>query len=289
MDAAIKRTRSVNWKFIGVAVGSAALLTLGAILTKLSFAPFIIRWASPFGSDWSTIFRPAIMGGGYIIPGFFSPPWLLAIMAPFSLLPRGIDVVVIVIVSIASWIFVMRRLGASALVIALMLMTPQLWWGIIYGNVDFLVPLGLVLPPQIGLFFVLSKPQAGFGIAIFWLFEAWRKGGLLRVAWTFGPIAVVSLLACIPFGFWPAHLFAANATYWNISPFPYLVPVGLIFLYRAVRNRQQGLSIISAPFLAPYVGVQSLPVAVLGLLPSQTEAIIAIVSLWFIWLMCGTT
>ena len=75
----------------------------------------------------------------------------------------------IILISIVAWIIAMRRLGASLIVILLMFMTPQLWWSIVYGNLDFLVVLGIILPSPLGLFFVLSKPQAGAGIAIYWL------------------------------------------------------------------------------------------------------------------------
>jgi hypothetical protein len=75
----------------------------------------------------------------------------------------------------------------------------------------------------------------------------------------------------IPYGFWPLAMLDASQTPWNATPFPLLLPVGLVLLYRAIRYRQQGLSVMAAPFLAPYVGVNSLPVAVVGLLPSQIE------------------
>ena len=283
----------INWPFVRRSTLFASLITLGGYLLATAFIPFIIRWAYPYGGDWMRYFRPAIVTlfsgvSPYIITGFFSPPWVPVLLSPFALLSPGAGAVAIAIVGLSSWIFAMRRLGASVLVITMMLMTPNLLWGTTYANIDWMIPLGLVLPPQVGLFFVLAKPQAGVGIALFWLFEAWRRGGFREVMRVFAPIAIVSLAFLIPFGFWPLNLFNATAKYWNISPFPYLVPVGLIFLYRAIRDKQQGLAILAGPFISPYVTVLNLPVAILGLLPSQVETIIAILGLWIAWLIRGS-
>lgn len=259
-----------RWPFVIRTATTAILLLVGFGFAFTTFFPYIITHTIPIGADWVKVFRPAIFSHTpYAIDGFFSPPWVLMLLSPFSLLPPGVDVAALLIISLFVWIFVMRRLGISRLAVILMLLTPQLWWGIVYANIDFFVPLGLILPPQIGLFFVLSKPQAGIGIAIFWFFDAFLHGGLRHAARIFAPVAIFSVLACIPFGFWPAELFNATAMGWNIaSNFPYLVPVGIIMLYQSVKEGKQGLAIASGPFLSPYVGVQSLPVAILGLLTS---------------------
>jgi hypothetical protein len=284
---------TVRWSFVSKTTGAVALLICGLYLAAVSFIPFSVFHNPQFAPDWYAIFRPAanaLLSGisPYAIDGFFSPPWVAVLMSPFALLPPGVDVAVMSLASYVAWIIAARRLGATPFIIILaILLNPYIIWSTFTGNNDWIVALGLVLPPQIGLFFVLAKPQAGIGIVIFWLFEAWRRNGWREVVRVFAPISIVSLLACIPFGFWPAHLFEATSKYWNLSPFPVLLPVGVIMLYRAIRDRRQGLAIISSPFVSPYVTVLNLPVVMLGLLPSRTETIIAIVSLWLLWFVRG--
>lgn len=278
---------SVRLSFV---IKSAAFLLPLALGVVLAFASYIPAFTNPavsgdaYGNDWR-VFRDAIRSGDpYAHPEFFSPPWVLIPLAPFAILPPGVDILALMAVSLSAWVFSMRRLGAGWYIVALMLLTPQLWWMVWFGNIDFFVPLGLIMPPQIGLFFVLSKPQAGFTIALFWLAEAFHRGGIREVVRVFAPITLVSLVSCIPFGFWPLEMLDATDVAWNISPFPLLIPIGAILLYRAIRDRRQGFAVLASPFVSPYVGVQSLPIVVLGLLPSRTETIIAITCLWFIWL-----
>lgn len=282
--------KNINWKFVFSAI---ALITLGLVFAWFSWIPFMRNWAA-FGGDWWDIFRPAITNilsgeSPYTVDGFFSPPWVLLIMLPFTLLTPPLDMVAIIAVSLGVFVLILRKLGASWLVITLFLITPNLWWGMIYGNVDFLVALGFILPPQIGLLFVLAKPQIGAAIALFWIVEAWRKGNMREVVKVSAPFFVTVLLSFVFFGWWLSSMSLATTRYWNIANFPYLLPIGAVMLFKAVQLRKQGLAITSGIFLSPYIGVQSIPIALFGLLPSEKETIIAIISLWFVWFVRGTT
>src|SRR5690606_38971700 len=70
-------------------------------------------------------------------------------------------------------------------------------------NIDWLPLVGFVLPPQIGLFFILIKPQMGLAVALFWLVEAWREGGLREVIRVFGPVGAALALSLALYGLWP--------------------------------------------------------------------------------------
>lgn len=275
-----------RWHFVLRHVAFWLPLALGLAFVLFSYIPAFTNpdvSGDTYGYDWR-IFRSAILSGApYDNPEFFSPPWVLVILAPFTLLPPGVDIVTLIAVSLFAWIFAARRLGSDWYCVVLLLLTPQLWWSVWFGNIDVLIPLGLIMPPQIGLFLVLSKPQIGFAVALFWLIESIRSGGLRKALQIYAPIIIISLLACIPFGFWPARLIGAINTGWNLSPFPLLIPFGTVLIYRAIRDRKQGLALISGPFFAPYFGTQSLPVMVYGLFPSRIEVVIAILGLWTIW------
>lgn len=278
--------KSIHWKFIARVSTYTILIILGIYLSVTLF--ILYSTVHIFGWDWNHTFKPAIVGGNpYKLSSFFSPPWVIILLAPFAWLPPGLDMIAIIVVSVAAWILALRKLRAPLIVTLLLLMTPQLLFGILSGNIDFLLPLGLLLPPPLGLFFVLAKPQIGAGLAIFWIIESFQRGGWKQALITITPIAAVSLFFCIPFGFWPMQLVDAVGTSWNISPFPYLTGAGIILLIRAIQTHRSGLAIISSLFMSPYMSPHSLPIVVLGLLPSKMESILVIISLWTAWMIRG--
>lgn len=279
---------SIQWQYIIRLAIRITVLGVGLFLFITLFAPSLILTALPLGLDWTGTFLPAIASGDpYNHPAFYSPPWVIHLLTPLTWLPVPIAVWIIILASVVAWILALRKLGASVFITLMMLLTPQLWWGILYANLDFMIPLGLLLPRPLGLIFVLAKPQAGIGIAIYWMIDSYLQGSWKSLIKTAAPLGIVSLLYCIPYGFWPLELFSAVKVGWNLSVFPYLAGAGAVLIIHALRNRKPGLAIAAGPFIAPYVGAQSLPVAALGLLPSELETSLALISLWFAWLLRG--
>lgn len=270
------------------------ILSIAAAELVVLVAFFLWGWVIlPLeGNDWLLSFRPAIVElfagrSPYTAHGFLSPPWVLGLLSPFALLPPGAGLVAIAFVNLIAFGFAARRMGASPLAITCLLVTPQVLWGSRMGNIDWLVALGLVMPPQIGLFFVLAKPQIGAAIALFWLIEAWRRGGWREAVRVFAPVGAVTLASFALFGLWPLRSAVAIDVPWNISLFPYSLPIGLVLLTSSVRRRKLNLAIQSSPFFSPYIALYSLPVAVLGLLPSQVNTIICLAGLWVVFLIRG--
>ena len=274
--------RNINWKF----VFSATVLLLGVLYIR-QWLPGLLR-PQTFGGDWSMAFKPAIQElfaghDPYTVPGFLHPTWMLVLMAPFALLPMPFDVIAIVLVGAAAYVYALRRLGASWFVTTLFMLTPQLWWSLMLGNSEWLIALGFVLSPPIGLIFASVKPQACIGLAIFWAMEAWHKGGIREVIKVCAPVFVLTLLSFAFFGFWISKMSVNVDVPFNVTSFPFLLPIGLVLLDKAIKERKQGLSISASPFFAPYVNMSSLPLAAMGLLPHEAESIIAVVGLWVVW------
>lgn len=93
--------------------------------------------------------------------------------------------------------------------------------------------LGYIMPPQLGLFFIAIKPQVGIGVAVFWLVEAWRKGGWrsgLKAFWPFTAVLVLSMLLDLD---WPLR-FGQQAGLQSASLWPMSIPVSLALLAAAV-------------------------------------------------------
>ena len=168
---------------------------LGIILIILAFFAFVFTVytylpvfenANPpyswgWGVDWKNLLRQAsidtIKGHNpYTGPLRLLPPWAYLIVSPFTALSPELGEAVFFVLTYMVYAIVLYRLKAKPLAILAFLSNYFIFMNAKNGNLDFLVALGFIVPPQVGLFLVLIKPQIGFGIAIFWLIEAWRKG-----------------------------------------------------------------------------------------------------------------
>jgi hypothetical protein len=109
----------------------------------------------------------------------------------------------------------------------------------------------------LGLFFVLSKPQIGAGVAVFWGYQAWRESGYQGVLRLLAPITMATLISFAIYGFWPIQRLEVVPVYWNFSFWPYSFPVGAILLTYALYKKNLILASGSSPFFAPYMNFHS--------------------------------
>jgi hypothetical protein len=279
--SASKAVPSLSNKFIPTAI---------LILLAVSGLFAAIYLIFPTGKDWETILRPAALaligGRSPFIAGFYNPPWALLPLLPLLPLSPKIGSVILSVVNILSFGYVAYRLGARPLALALIVFSPPVIYGVLDPNFDWLVALGLILPPQIGLFFISVKPQLGVVLALYWLVVAWKEGGFRQVVKVFAPITIAFLISLALYGLWPLRSSELSTVRWNASFWPASIPVGIVLAVSALRNMSKRLAIMASPFLSPYVGAYSLSIPVMGLLPNQIETIAAIIGLWifqFIW------
>jgi hypothetical protein len=242
--------------------------------------------------DFMLAFRPAVLNAlkgesPYAVNTFFSPPWVLILVAPFTLLPVPIGMSLYWTMGSLSVFFSARILGSSIFTAFAILLTPQMLTSFYVGNNDWMVALGLILPPQIGIFFILSKLQLGLPVAFVLCIESFRKGGFREVIRVFLPLMIVSLLSIFIFQSELFHIGDAAGKWWSIDHFPYLIPVGFVLLWHSIKSRNEKKAILVGPMIAPYISSISLPIAIMGLLPSKIDTLLAILGLWIVWLMRG--
>jgi len=223
------------------------------------------------GVDWKYSFRPAVLDllagrSPYTESGFYNPPWLLAVLIPFALFSAPLGSAIIFVVNIYGYIFTAVKLRMNVIMLVFFLAFSGVLINSWNGNIEGLVVLGFVLPPQIGLFFVLCKPQFGIGVAVFWIVQAWIDGGFRRVVRVVAPAGVAMVLSFVLFGFWPAKAPDLSGAWWNNSIFPYGIPIGFILLGVSIWRRDIRFAIASSPFFAPYVTLHTWAVVWFGLL-----------------------
>ena len=237
------------------------------------------------GIDWHDTFRPAarellFARNPYKIEGFFYATWALLPMMPIALLPENVGRAVFLLVSMLAFGFTAYRLGAKPVALLAFLLSPPVIHCLLNANIDWMPVLGFVLPPQIGLFLIVIKPQVGFTVGLFWLVEAWRKGGLREVVRVFGPVTAGLLVSFIVFGFWPLRFGQTLTFWWNASLWPMSIPVGLALLVAAIRKRRIEYAMGAAPCLSPYVLFHSWSGALVSIVSLEAETVAAVIGLW---------
>jgi len=255
-----------------------------ALLTSFALVTWFWYTYMPMRSHWPEIFRPAIykifsFQTPYTNPLFYNPPWALIPLMPFALLPERLGWALLASTTFFAFAFTAHRMGARWYVILILLTLPQTLYNGLQVNVDWLVALGFLMPPKIGLFFIMMKPQLGAPLALLWLIESWREGGWRRVLQTFMPITIAFLISFAIFGFYPMGseglVLLEGKTFW-----PFSIPLGIALIVLSVRYNNRGHAIFSAPFISPYIQGYSLPFSLLGLLPSSLWTITGAATLW---------
>ncbi len=267
-----------NWRLIPIATALAvALVAAGSIYL-------------PPAIDWHYTFRPAArellaLRDPYAIDGFYYPAWALVPILPLAVLPENIGRALFFLLSLGALAYTGYRMGAKPLALAAFIGSPLVVHGVLNGNIDWLPILGFVLPPWLGMFFVVIKPQIGFVVAIFWVVEAWRKGRWREVLKVSLPTAIGLGLSFVIFGFWPQRFGRTLSFWWNASLWPMSIPVGLVLLVTSIRTRRIEPAMAAAPCLSPYVLFHSWAGALLAIATFQMEMLVAVAGLWLLVLI----
>jgi hypothetical protein len=262
--------------------GKATIIALAVLIMGY------IGYTLPGGDDLD-VFMPAtrlLLAGKspYNEPMFFTPVWTLLPFIPLTVLPPLIGRAILFIVILFSFAYSAWRFGAKPVAIVAFLLSPPVIMTLWLSSIDWIPILGFVLPPQIGLFFVATKPQMGSVVALFWLVEAFRTGGTKKVIKIFWPITAAILLTFVFFGLWPLQ--ASNRDIVNIghnsSLWPVSIPVGLGLLVATFHKRNISYAMAASPCLSPYVMATSWSGAFMAILLSVPETIAAVIGAWIL-------
>jgi hypothetical protein len=266
------------------------LLLLLLLVTTLFLLARAVYVYLPGGMDWIFYFRPAALEllhgrSPYTVHGFYYPFWILLPLMPIALLPAGIGVAALYVLGLLAYAYVAYKLGAQPVTLVFLLLSFPVMSGLYNGQIEWLAVLGLVLPKSLGLFLLLSKPQTGLGIALFWFVEILREAGWSEALRKFVPVGLGFALSFLLFGLWPLQALGRISAGMNASLWPHSIPFGLILLIVAFNKRKLGLSMMASPLLSPYFTFHTWSVVLLGLLPSQVLVVLAAVGTWILGLL----
>jgi len=241
-----------------------------------------------FGIDWQETYYPAVSlllqgQNPYSVTTFHNPIWALLPLIPFALIGEKAGEIFLFFTAFLAYAYVARKLGATPAGLLLYMASPLIAYNLMLGNIDWLVALGFIIPAPAGLFFVLLKPQIGIAVVIYWLWTSYKCGGVKDVLKTFLPATILISLSFLFFGNWITgksdNLLFAN---WNLSFFPYSVPIGLALLYLAQKNKNYAIS--ASPFFSPYMSFGSWSIAQLGFVENNLLSFAITTGLWLMYL-----
>jgi hypothetical protein len=246
----------------------------------------------PPAYDWHEFYIPAtkefIAGKSpFNSYGFFNAPWLLIPFIPLIFLPEPVSRAILALATLSFYGYTAYRLGAKFPAIVLILISPPVILNVYNGNVDWLVALGFILPPNIGLFFLAIKPQIGSAVALFWLVNAWRTKGAKEALKIFAPVSITLTITFILYGFWPKKFLEFTTFNSNFSLWPFSIPIGLSLIVASLRKKSVNYAIGASPCLSPKVTFQSWSVALLALSNSIPELAAAVLGLWLFVVIRG--
>lgn len=280
MDSEINRMAKKNIDVRVIVAGAALLIVL--YLGAASLWPAV-------GIDWRETYYPAaraVLEGAnpYLAaPTFRNLPWTLIPMLPLAIFSERVSGALYFILTLALYAWVAVRLKASRAALIAFLLSSPVVYGMRMLNVDALALVGFILPPQIGLFFVLIKPQMGIAMIPFWMFETWREGGWRALLLAFLPATIAATLSLVIFG--TASIGRSNdllQSTWNASLWPWAFPIGFALTILSIRNRRKDQAMAASPFLSPYLAYHSWVSVLAGLMQRDLELILAVIGMWMV-------
>jgi hypothetical protein len=196
----------------------------------------------------------------YTLPRFMYPPWTAGLLAPLGVFPFAVAILIQTCLYFALLTAVIFKFGGKFQTVVLVLTSYIALNAVLELNLEWLICIGLLVPPAWSSPFLLVKPQVALGVLVTY---RWRD--LVR---TILLALTVVLISFVIWGGWPLASLKAIQTYtlgasFNIAPlallpWPVALAIGLYLMWRAFRKRDAPLSLIAWIFFVPYIPLYSL-------------------------------
>ena len=199
--------------------------------------------------------------------GFFNMPWTRIFLVPFTIPRFELGVFGQILLYFVLLSAVVHRFSDSSvsstrqrITLLIALCSPFAFDTAIEVNIDWIVVLGLLVPPAYSAPFILTKPQVALGYV-----ASFKWATIVR--WTI-VFLIVFLLSFLIWGAWPIDLYARSQEYpigvaVNVSPMNIigLVPsllIAITLLLVAFVRKDAVVGIWGGIFLMPYIASYSI-------------------------------
>ena len=211
---------------------------------------------------------------------FYNPPWIIPFLIPFTILPERYGLALLWCCTLIIYAYLVFNTKPTKQTILLVFTSAPMILDLYYGQINFLVWLGLLLPPPIGLLFLALKPQIGFGVMIYWIVCALKGGGWSGVARLIWPLVLILTISFAIYGFWPMCWQHVAVGEEQSRLWPYFLPLGLGLVVYALKQESHEHAILAMPFIAPHIWTHSLVGWLLQLQKYPKLLQLAYIGLW---------
>ena len=223
----------------------------------------------------------------YLVRGFVYPPWTAILLAPFGLLPLLLATLLELCLYFAIVSAVIFKFGGNRRTLLIALTSFVALDAALELNIDWLVYVGLLVPPAFSGVFLLIKPQDALG---YWL--SLKRQVFVRAMIL---VMVVLIISLVIWGPWPLRMWDAirvntlgksyNMAPLALLPWPIAVAIGLGIGWVAFKRRDPALSILAGLFFIPYTTLYALllPLALLAVRYPRVALVVTVV----VWIIYG--
>lgn len=257
------------------------------IAALLFFTVFL--FVQPDATDWRLIFYKVGLANPYDTHAFINPPWMALLVRPLNIFPNRISLALHLAITCAVFLLLIEKRGGKPAHAALLLTSFPFLSLLQNGNVEWIPAAGFLIGGLPGSFLVLTKPQSGILVCIYWLKRSKDKLSFVNSAFA------LSLLGLIVWPRWPALLLKnireipdteAGIGIVGISPWPYGIIIALALVGIAFKaGRHEEIYLVMASLLiSPYFLPHSLSILMAIALPAVRlrAGVLAWVILWII-------
>ena len=236
------------------ALAIALLIVAPALIALFTFG---LPWSVDWFGIYSELARRTIHP--YAITAFFNPPWFAVPLSLLGWMPPRLSQAANAFLNLAITALVVVRYGGTSKSLVLTLTSLPFATLVIYGNVEWIPMSAFLVPHSLGLILIATKPQTGALAGLVWLRQAQSKLRLLL------PLIAVLVVSLLVWPSWPQAAFANFAARQpppltlpsNASPWPWLIPAGIVLLVAAWRGRDELLGVAATLCLSPYFVLHS--------------------------------
>ncbi|MBI5667576.1 MAG: hypothetical protein HZC41_06175 [Chloroflexi bacterium] len=209
-------------------------------------------------TDWVQYFLPAIelllrgvdpYQSVYIV----NPPWTFFMLAPVGLLPHSLAVVIGAVLPVLALVYAAWKVRKPYLIAIVGLTFPFIYL-CVYGNLDWMVLLGVLGANSLSPFLLTVKPQAG-ALVLVSLLGRLKGKSWQAYARVFGPFLVIGSLLLLLFPGFMGYLTTFNvrlAEVATFSLFPYTLPLVPPLLWLAYRRADPLYGTLASLCISPY-------------------------------------
>jgi hypothetical protein len=195
---------------------------------------------------------------------FVFPIWVKYIMIPFSLLPIELAVLIQFALYNITLALIIRQYGGTMRTVRLVLTSYFMFQLSMEVNIDWIIYIGLLVPPAFSAPFLLTKPQIAFGV--------WFGYPIRQIIYALIGMIVFLLITYLLWGTWAADMWAAiqrttlrenyieaaNIAPVVFLPLPLSLLIGVVLAFFSFRRKDPILGIFAWLFFVPYMPLYSL-------------------------------